>query len=121
MEPWSLASTSTRSLVDIMASSGGMLKLVADAEGRRVLGVQIAGDGAMEFIHMGQMAIIGQMPVDAFVQSTFNFPTMAEAYRLAALEIIHAREAQSGLDRESWRKFKCESVNGVEVTGSGNW
>lgn len=96
----------------IMASSGGMLKLVADAEGRRVLGVQIAGDGATELIHMGQMAIIGQMPVDAFVQSTFNFPTMAEAYRLAALEIIHAREAQSGLDRESWRKFKCEMVTG---------
>ena len=77
-----------------MASPSGMLKLVADADGNKVLGIQIAGDGATELIHMGQMAIIGQMPVDTFVQATFNFPTMAEAYRLAALEIIHQRESR---------------------------
>ena len=78
----------------IMASPSGMLKLIADADGNKVLGIQIAGDGATELIHMGQMAIIGQMPVDTFVQATFNFPTMAEAYRLAALEIIHQRESR---------------------------
>ncbi len=95
----------------IMASSGGMLKLVVAPDGHQVLGVQVAGDSATELVHMGQMAIIGQMPVDVFVQSTFNFPTMAEAYRLAALEIMHSREAQSGLDRESWRRVKCELAN----------
>ncbi len=75
----------------IMASSGGMLKLVVAPDGHQVLGVQVDGDSATEMVHMGQMAIIGQMPVDVFVQSTFNFPTMAEAYRLAALEIMHSR------------------------------
>lgn len=76
----------------IMASPDGLLKLVADAEGRKLLGVQIAGDGATELVHLGQMAMLGDLPVDTFVHSTFNFPTMAEAYRLAALEIVHARE-----------------------------
>jgi NAD(P) transhydrogenase len=79
----------------IMASASGVLKLIADSEGRRILGVQIAGDGATELVHLGQMAIIGNMNVDVFVQTTFNFPTMAEAYRLAALEILHARDAKN--------------------------
>ena len=82
----------------IMASPSGMLKLVADAQGDKLLGVQIAGDGATELVHIGQMAILGQMSVDVFVNTTFNFPTMAEAYRLAALEIIHAREWKRSQD-----------------------
>jgi len=82
----------------IMASSDGMLKIICDAEGRKLLGVQIAGDGATELIHLGQMAMLGDMPIDIFVHATFNFPTMAEAYRLAALEIIHIRECGGAAD-----------------------
>ncbi len=81
----------------IMASPSGMLKMVADPDGRRLLGVQIAGDGATELVHLGQMAIIGGMNVDTFVHATFNFPTMAEAYRLAALEIVHAGDHRNDL------------------------
>ena len=76
----------------IMASTSGVLKLVADERGEKLLGVQIAGDGATELIHLGQMAIIGEMSVDTFANATFNFPTMAEAYRIAALEILHNRD-----------------------------
>lgn len=79
----------------IMASTSGLLKLVADEFGDKLLGVQVAGDGATELVHLGQMALIGSMSVDTFAHATFNFPTMAEAYRIAALEIIHAREEQS--------------------------
>ena len=61
-----------------------------------LLGVQVAGDGATELVHLGQMAIIGKMSVDTFANATFNFPTMAEAYRIAALEIIHARDWKAG-------------------------
>ncbi len=75
----------------IMASSSGMLQLIADPAGNKLLGVQIVGDGATELIHQGQMAIIGGMSVDVFVDSIFNFPTMAEAYRLAALQIVSQR------------------------------
>lgn len=77
----------------IMASSGGLLKMVADPSGRKLLGVQIAGDGATELVHLGQMAMLSNLPVDTFATTVFNFPTMAEAYRLAALDIIHLREA----------------------------
>jgi NAD(P) transhydrogenase len=97
----------------IMASSSGMLKMVADAEGRKLLGLQIAGDGATELVHLGQMAILGQMPVDTFASTTFNFPTMAEAYRLAALEIIHHRDLlkRNTLQRTHERSVLQNSMN----------
>lgn len=74
----------------------GMLQLVCDGAGRRILGVQIVGEGASELIHVGQMAILHGDEVDVFVENTFNFPTLAEAYRLAALEIVWEREGAAG-------------------------
>ena len=75
----------------IMAASGGLLKLVADENGRQLLGVQIVGDGATELIHLGQMAMLASMTVDEIASSIFNFPTLAEAYRMAALDVMHQR------------------------------
>jgi NAD(P) transhydrogenase len=72
-----------------------MLKMVTCPNGHRLLGIQVVGDSATELVHIGQMALIANLPVDTFIQTTFNFPTMAEAYRLAALEIVHTREAAS--------------------------
>ena len=93
----------------IMASTSGVLKLVADERGEKLLGVQIAGDGATELIHLGQMAIIGEMSVDTFANATFNFPTMAEAYRIAALEILHNRD-RSARPRCSERQLALNST-----------
>jgi NAD(P) transhydrogenase len=75
----------------IAAIEDGMLKLVADPEGRRVLGVHIVGEGATELIHVGQMAILAGFEVEAFVENIFNFPTLAEAYRVAALDVVKRR------------------------------
>ncbi len=69
----------------------GMLKIVCDAQGEKVLGVMIVGEGATELIHIGQMALLAHADVDIFVESIFNFPTLAEAYRVAALAIIGQR------------------------------
>ena len=69
----------------------GKLKLVADALGQRLLGAQIVGESSTELIHIAQMALIGNLNIDTFVDHVFNFPTFAEAYRLAALEIVAAR------------------------------
>ena len=66
----------------------GLLKLVADADGERLLGVQIVGENATELIHLAELALINGNPVDIFVESIFNFPTYAEAYRIAALDIL---------------------------------
>jgi NAD(P) transhydrogenase len=69
----------------------GLLKLVADPGGRRVVGVQIAGDGATELVHIGQVGLAAELDVDAYVDNVFNFPTMAEAYRIAAFDIVKQR------------------------------
>jgi NAD(P) transhydrogenase len=69
----------------------GLLKMIADPSGRRLLGVHIVGEGASELIHVAQMAMLGGLEIDAFVENIFNFPTLGEAYRVAALDLISRR------------------------------
>jgi NAD(P) transhydrogenase len=69
----------------------GLLKMVADPTGTKLLGVQIVGEGAIELIHVGQMALLAGAGIDTFVENIFNFPTLAEAYRVAALDILEKR------------------------------
>lgn len=76
----------------ISGNSDGMLKIICDADGRKVLGVTIVGENATELVHIGQMALLTNADVDIFVESIFNFPTLAEAYRVAALSIIGQRK-----------------------------
>jgi NAD(P) transhydrogenase len=76
----------------------GLLKLIADAGGRRVVGVQIAGDSATELVHIGQLGLAAELDVDAYVDNVFNFPTMAEAYRIAALDIVKQRGRSTSSD-----------------------
>lgn len=70
----------------------GFLKMVADPTGECLLGVQIIGEGATELIHVGQMALQHAATVDSFVENIFNFPTLAETYRVAALDIVGQRQ-----------------------------
>jgi NAD(P) transhydrogenase len=77
----------------IAGATEGLLKLIADGEGRRVLGAQIVGQDATELIHLAQMALMTGFEVSGFIQNIFNFPTMAEAYRVAALDIVMQRRA----------------------------
>ncbi len=70
----------------IAAAQDGILELVVLPGSGKLVGVQIAGEGAAELVHVGQMALIAGMTVDAFVDNLFNFPTLAEAYRVAALD-----------------------------------
>lgn len=73
----------------------GMLKIVCDNKGEKILGVMIVGEGATELVHIGQMALLANADVDIFVESIFNFPTLAEAYRVAALSVIGQRNQHS--------------------------
>ena len=75
----------------ISGLKGGLLKMVADPEGKKLLGIQIVGEGATELIHVGQMGLLAESQVDVFVENIFNFPTLAEAYRVAALDIVNRR------------------------------
>ncbi len=78
----------------ICGDTEGMLKLVADPSGTQLLGAHIVGQGATELIHIAQMAIQAKTSIDVFVDSIFNFPTMAEGFRVAAIKIVQARPAE---------------------------
>ena len=77
----------------VSAYGEGLIKLVASADGRKLLGVQVVGESASELVHVGQMALIAGFDVDVFVEATFNFPTLAEGYRVAALDVIRQRRS----------------------------
>lgn len=81
----------------ISGIQNGMLKIICDADGKKILGVMIVGEGATELVHIGQMALLANANVEIFVESIFNFPTLAEAYRVAALSIIGQRDAASNI------------------------
>jgi NAD(P) transhydrogenase len=72
----------------ISGAGQGLLKMVADPSGERLLGVQIVGDSATELVHVGQAALQQGATIESFIDNVFNFPTYAEAYRIAALDIL---------------------------------
>ena len=72
----------------ISGASQGLLKMIADPAGERLLGVQVVGDSATELVHLGQLALQNGATVESFIDNVFNFPTYAEAYRIAALDIL---------------------------------
>jgi NAD(P) transhydrogenase len=73
----------------LVGDPNGMLKLLFHPESRRLLGVHAIGTGATELIHIGQAVMAAGMPVDYFVESIFNYPTLAECYKVAALDGIN--------------------------------
>jgi len=70
----------------IMGLDSGMMKMIVDLKTRRLLGVHIVGEGATELIHIGQAVLNLGGPLEYFVENTFNYPTLAEAYKIAALD-----------------------------------
>lgn len=73
----------------IMGLEHGMLKMLISLKTRRVLGVQIVGEGATELIHIAQAVLNLNGTVDYFVKNTFNYPTLAEAYKVAGLDAFN--------------------------------
>lgn len=73
----------------IMGLEHGMLKMLLSLKTRRLLGVQIVGEGATELIHIAQAVLNLKGTVDYFVENTFNYPTLAEAYRIAGLDAFN--------------------------------
>lgn len=68
----------------ILDDEAGMLKMVIDKKTRQLLGVHVVGTGATEIIHIGQVAMGLGAKVDYFITNVFNYPTLAEAYKVAA-------------------------------------
>ena len=70
----------------LIADPNGLLKLLFHAESHRLLGVHAIGTGATELIHIGQTVMAAGMSIDYFVDTVFNYPTLAECYKVAALD-----------------------------------
>ncbi|MDT8403975.1 Si-specific NAD(P)(+) transhydrogenase [Sulfuriflexus sp.] len=77
----------------ILGIEEGLLKILFSLEDQRVLGVHIIGEGATELIHIGQAAMVLGGTLDYFLNNVFNYPTLAEAYKTAALD--------------AWNKLNC--------------
>ncbi len=73
----------------------GLLKLVFHAETLQLLGVHIIGDGAAELVHIGQMVMTAGGTIEMLRDTVFNYPTLAEAYKVAALDGLN-RLARQG-------------------------
>jgi NAD(P) transhydrogenase len=73
----------------IMGLHTGFMKMIFALETQRLLGVHIVGEGATELIHIGQAVLNLGGGLDYFVENTFNYPTLAEAYKIAALDAFN--------------------------------
>lgn len=69
----------------IIGERSGVLKILFHRETLEILGIHCYGNHASEIIHIGQVVMKCNATVEYFVNTTFNYPTMAEAYRVAAL------------------------------------
>jgi len=73
----------------IVGDVTGLLKLIFHSETHKLLGVHIIGEGASELIHIGQAVLSFSGTVDYFVNTVFNYPTLAECYKVAAFDGIN--------------------------------
>jgi NAD(P) transhydrogenase len=81
----------TLARAQITGKTAGMLKILIHRETLEILGIHCFGDNASEIIHIGQAIMAQPAPnntINFFIHTTFNYPTMAEAYRVAALNGI---------------------------------
>jgi NAD(P) transhydrogenase len=73
----------------IIGDTIGMLKLLFHSESRDLLGVHVIGEGATELVHIGQAVIAHGGKLDYFIDTVFNYPTLAECYKVAALAALN--------------------------------
>ena len=77
----------------ILGDSYGMLKLLVHAETRQLLGVHVFGSNATELVHIGQTVMGCDGTIDYLVDAVFNYPTLAESYKVAALDAVNKMRA----------------------------
>jgi NAD(P) transhydrogenase len=73
----------------IIGDQTGLLKLIFHLETRQLLSVHIIGEGASELIHIGQTVMAFGGKIDYFINTVFNYPTLAECYKTAAFDGIN--------------------------------
>ena len=81
----------------ILGDAYGLLKLLVSSDDRKLLGVHAFGTTATELVHIGQTVMGFGGTVDYLVEAVFNYPTLAESYKVAALDATNKLRAISTL------------------------
>ncbi len=81
----------------ILGDSYGMLKILVSPQDRTLLGVHVLGTGATELVHIGQSVMGNGGTLDYLTGAVFNYPTLAESYKVAALDAHNKLHAISRL------------------------
>lgn len=76
----------------VMVGDEGFLKLLFRREDLTLLGVHCVGENATELVHIGLVALMSQAKADLFIDTCFNYPTIAEAYKYATYDALGRRE-----------------------------
>ena len=87
----------------ILGDDSGFLKMLFHRDDRRLLGVHIIGTGATELIHIGQAVLGLGGGLDYFLSTVFNYPTLAECYKVAALNAASAADSAFAAIAAVWR------------------
>lgn len=82
----------------IAGDRGGLLKLLFHRETKKLLGIHCIGHGATEIIHIGQAVMHFEGTIDYFRDTVFNYPTMAECYKVAAFDGLNKLDLDAPMD-----------------------
>ncbi|MEE8458823.1 MAG: Si-specific NAD(P)(+) transhydrogenase [Phycisphaerales bacterium] len=94
--PWKvgLARFEELAKAQIIGDETGLLKLIFEPTTLKLLGVHIIGEGACELVHIGQLVMASEGTMETLRDTVFNYPTLAEAYKVAALDGLNKVGAQ---------------------------
>jgi NAD(P) transhydrogenase len=81
----------------IMGDDSGLFKMIFHRDDRRLLGVHCIGSGATELVHVGQAVLALGGGLDYFLETVFNYPTLAECYKVAAYSAANKLRSASAL------------------------
>jgi NAD(P) transhydrogenase len=89
--PYEIGKASYREIArgQIVGDDTGLLKLLFHMDTRELLGVHIIGAGASDLVHIGQAVLAFNGTIDYFVNTVFNYPTLAECYKTAAFDGVN--------------------------------
>jgi NAD(P) transhydrogenase len=99
----------------IVGDETGLLKILFHRETRQLLGVHVIGEAATEIIHIGQAVMTFGGTLDYFRDSVFNYPTMAEAFKVAALDGLNKLTAYDQSESSGWGNAELADTAALAV------
>ena len=98
----------------------GMLKILFHRETLKILGIHVIGESATEIVHIGQTVMSFGGTIEYFRNAVFNYPTMAECYKVAAFDAFEKMSLDRLFEESKLVKVNSEKVEAaVEKISTG--